>query len=634
MLRLGILYFEFGRDFRFGDANRCGVVLMRGSKTVLTFVVALMPFKVCSAAQPLGCLFEPERTADVGSPVIGIVATVDVERGAVVHKGQVLATLRSDVERASVNVANTRAKAEADVKTAEANLKLARVTQKRGEDLVGKNFISQQALDKSVAETAIAEQKLRLAQEQLDVWSSELGLARAQLGQRSIRSPIDGIVADRLVWPGERVDDKALFKIAKINPLRVEMVVPVTLYGTLTQGMQVSVTPDMPNTQPLQAKVVLVDKLVDGASNTFRIRAEIPNDDFAIPSGLRCKAELPDPPKVAAKSTLVDPLNPPVAKPAAVPTPEKQPSAPAGTLKLSPQPPAPAAQADLPKSPKQQVAATNASVQPPQVVSSSPEKLVVTPKITPVAAPVLPQQSPAVQLATATPAVSAQSSEKIVTQPELSWQIDALQTDVSDYAKIQTVAQPQEQQPASIKLVTVKPVAQPVVVVQSQSREPVAEQFSRQAKRLVTQTEVLFKKCGGFLQDQVAALHPREEGAVLLAQAELLVAKANRFLQEQMVALRSQENRAALLTQAKSLLIAFNGFLKDQVALIRPQEKRAVSPVVAVKTQPVPTGQADDATPVGRLEPSQQNHPSVAQGELLLVDFDEILRNQQNVNKQ
>ena len=293
---------------------------MRNIQLFALFFAGLFSTSVATAAQPLGCLFEPERLAEVGSPVVGIIATVNVDRGAKVRKGQVLATLRTDVERASVDLANTRSKFAADVKTAEANLKLARITQKRSEELVGKSFISQQALDKTIAETAIAEQKLVLAREQLQVSNSELALARAQLGLRSIYSPIDGIIAERYVWPGERVEEKALFKVAKIDPLRVEMVVPVALYGMLDTDMIIKVTPEIPNAQPLFARVMLVDKLIDGASNTFRIRAEINNENLAIPSGVRCKAELPDPPS-AAKVAPADPYAPP----------------PVGTLKLTPQ---------------------------------------------------------------------------------------------------------------------------------------------------------------------------------------------------------------------------------------------------------------------------------------------------------
>lgn len=255
------------------------------------------------ATQPLGCLIEPERIAEIGSQVIGIVEHVKVERGDVVRKGQVLATLRADVERASVQVASTRGQAEAEVRSAEANLKLARITQKRQEDLVAKKFVSEQALDKAIADTEIAAQRLALSKEQLRTSNSELNLARAQLDQRTIRAPIDGIITDRYVWPGERVEEKALFRIAKTNPLRVEMVFSAASYGLLTKGMTLNVVPQLPNIPSLDATVVLVDKIIDGASNTFRVRAEIKNPDSEIPAGLRCKVELADSSSPSAKNS-------------------------------------------------------------------------------------------------------------------------------------------------------------------------------------------------------------------------------------------------------------------------------------------------------------------------------------------
>jgi membrane fusion protein, heavy metal efflux system len=258
-------------------------------------VISCLFAPICShATQPLGCLIEPDRTAEIGSQVIGIVEHVHVERGDVVRKGQVLATLRAEVERASMQVASARSQVEAEVLSAEANLKLARITQKRQEGLVAKKFISEQALDKAIADTEIAAQRLALSKEQLRTSNSELTLARAQLDQRTIRAPIDGIITDRYVWPGERVEEKALFRIAKTNPLRVEMVISATSYGTISKGMQLSVAPQLPNMHPLDATVTLVDKLIDGASNTFRVRAEIKNPGSEIPAGLRCKVELPD----------------------------------------------------------------------------------------------------------------------------------------------------------------------------------------------------------------------------------------------------------------------------------------------------------------------------------------------------
>lgn len=275
------------------------------------------------AATPLGCLIEPDQIANVGSQVIGVTEAIMVERGDYVRKGQVLATLKSDIERANVGVAKTRSQLEADVRTAEANLNLAKVTEKRGQELVEKKFLSQQALDKSHAETLVAQQRLAFAKEQLQLASGELNVARAQLGMRAIRSPIDGIVSERFVWPGERVEEKPLFKIVKIHPLRVEVIAPVTLFGQIQTDEIITIQPDLPNAQPIDAKVVLVDKLIDGASNTFRVRAEIPNQDMKIPSGVRCKATIPETFKSAAYNA------PDVQMPAVMSDTRQQPTSPA-----------------------------------------------------------------------------------------------------------------------------------------------------------------------------------------------------------------------------------------------------------------------------------------------------------------
>ena len=45
--------------------------------------------------------------------------------------------------------------------------------------------------------------------------------------------------------------------------------------------------------------MVLVDRVIDGASNTFRVRMELPNADLSLPAGLRCKADLGGPPAPA-----------------------------------------------------------------------------------------------------------------------------------------------------------------------------------------------------------------------------------------------------------------------------------------------------------------------------------------------
>jgi len=267
---------------------------MNKSKTAKALLIALgsAASTWAAAAQPLGCLIEPHRVIDVGSPVIGVVESVKVERGDRVAKGDVIAVLRADVERAAVNVAATRAKVAAEVQAAQANYELARQKYARAAELRRQNFISAQALEQARAEAEVAEQRLAQAKEQRGISARELQLAEAQLGLRTIRSPVTGVVVDRYMSGGERVEEKPIVRVATVDPLRVEVVVPAALYGTIATGSMLTVTPELPTATPRQAKVTLVDSVIDGPSNTFRVRLEMPNPNYELPAGLRCKVEL------------------------------------------------------------------------------------------------------------------------------------------------------------------------------------------------------------------------------------------------------------------------------------------------------------------------------------------------------
>lgn len=252
----------------------------------------IFPFAAAFAQQPLGCLIEPSRVSDVGSAVIGVIEKTLVERGDRVTAGQPLATLLAHVERRSLAVAESKAHGIGELKAAEATAALARQKLARTQDLVRQQFISIQALDQARADALVAENRLEQAREQRGIYAREHALARSQLEMRTIRSPISGVVAERFLSAGERVEEKAIFRVAMVDPLRVEVVLPAAYYTVVKQGMAVTVTPDFAGAAARRARVTVVDGLVDGASNTFRIRLELPNADFSLPAGLRCKADL------------------------------------------------------------------------------------------------------------------------------------------------------------------------------------------------------------------------------------------------------------------------------------------------------------------------------------------------------
>jgi RND family efflux transporter MFP subunit len=245
-----------------------------------------------AAKQPVGCLIGPERVADIGSPVVGVVAAMKVDTGDEVRAGQVLVELRSDVESANVQAASARSIIDADERAAQANLELTQQRLQRATELQDQGFVSGQATDQARAERDVAAQKLEQARGQRIVSARELGIVQAQLGQRTVRSPFDGVITDRFINAGERVEDKPMLRLAMLNPLRVELVVPASRYGTVALQDEVTVIPDLPGATPVMARVTHVDKLIDAASNTFRVRLKLPNPGNRLPAGARCRVEL------------------------------------------------------------------------------------------------------------------------------------------------------------------------------------------------------------------------------------------------------------------------------------------------------------------------------------------------------
>jgi multidrug efflux pump subunit AcrA (membrane-fusion protein) len=112
------------------------------------------------------------------------------------------------------------------------------------------------------------------------------------LNQRTISSPINGVVVERYLSPGEHISQEKIFKIAQIDPLNVEVIVPVELFGSVKPGNfgEVRLDPLLPGTY--KAKVTVVDRVVDAASGTFGVRLELPNPGNKIPAGIRCAVKL------------------------------------------------------------------------------------------------------------------------------------------------------------------------------------------------------------------------------------------------------------------------------------------------------------------------------------------------------
>jgi multidrug efflux pump subunit AcrA (membrane-fusion protein) len=110
------------------------------------------------------------------------------------------------------------------------------------------------------------------------------------LKQRTILSPIDGVVVERTLGPGEYAFDQThLLTVSQIDPLNVEVFVPLSQFRRIRVGASAEVYPEDPVGGRYSANVTVVDRVFDAASGTIGIRLELPNPEYAIPAGLKCQ---------------------------------------------------------------------------------------------------------------------------------------------------------------------------------------------------------------------------------------------------------------------------------------------------------------------------------------------------------
>ena len=230
-------------------------------------------------------LIEPYVVVDIGAPAEGIVDRVTVDRSSLVKKGQTLVMMESSVERAFLEKAKAMASFESEIGLQQTQLAFAKRTADRFQRL---DAIASFDKDQAATEIILARHRLKQAQEQSALAKFELKKAQAIVNRCWIKSPISGVVVERYVSPGEYVDGQPLLRVAQLDPLRVEVIVPAQMFGRIIPGVTATIVPELPEYGEQIATVTIVDKLIDAASSTFGVRLELPNAEQQMPSGLRC----------------------------------------------------------------------------------------------------------------------------------------------------------------------------------------------------------------------------------------------------------------------------------------------------------------------------------------------------------
>jgi membrane fusion protein, multidrug efflux system len=233
-----------------------------------------------------------EREATVRAEVGGSMLQVSVEEGQAVRRGALLGRIEATTLDDAVRSAQSA------VTSSQSQLELAQREVARAEQLVGAGALAQRDLD-------VARANVSTAQAQLADARSRVASAQKQLGDAVLRSPIDGVVAERAVNAGDVVTPGTeLFTIVDPSSMQLEASVPSEDLAVLRPGVAVQFTV-RGYADPFEGRIERISPRADSTTRQVPIFVAIPNSAGRLVAGLFAEG------RVVAESArgLVVPLN-------------------------------------------------------------------------------------------------------------------------------------------------------------------------------------------------------------------------------------------------------------------------------------------------------------------------------------
>jgi membrane fusion protein (multidrug efflux system) len=275
-----------------------------------------------------------DAQAEVSAETAGRVIETPVERGTRVEQGAMLIRISpsetaAQLQEADANAAQIEAKLGLtpgqpfdrmkvpDVMNAKASLDLAEAEFNRMRLLVDQKVISQSEFDQRRTQFEAARQRYQSEQNladqlyrSLEGARARVALARKAVSDTSVRAPLTGIVAERLVSVGDYVTRGArVATVVRIDPLRVELTIPEQHVSLVKVGQQVRLTVDAYPGEEFAATVKFVSPSLRSDQRALTVEAIAANGDGRLKPGFFATALLRQPnaaPALLVPATAVE----------------------------------------------------------------------------------------------------------------------------------------------------------------------------------------------------------------------------------------------------------------------------------------------------------------------------------------
>ena len=216
--------------------------------------------------------------AVISTELGGIVSQIAFENGGEARKGDVLIKLDTSSEQAQL-------------RTAEADLELARANLQRSRDLAARKVISKSELD---AAESVSGQK-----------QGTVDNMRSMIAKKEVHAPFDGQLGIRQVNVGQSIDARQpVVALTALDPVYVDFALPQQELSKLSSGLEVRVKSDAMPGREFKGKLTAINSMVDTITRNVSLQAMLDNPDHALRPGMFAKAEVELPQK---HKTLVVP---------------------------------------------------------------------------------------------------------------------------------------------------------------------------------------------------------------------------------------------------------------------------------------------------------------------------------------
>ena len=229
---------------------------------------------------PITGTLSARNQTTVKAKVAGELREMRAREGEAVRRGQVIAQLDATEPRARLE------EKVADLEGGRAQLALAEKNRATQHALLEKKFISQNAFDAT-------QSNLQVSQARLKALEAQVAIAKKALEDTVVRAPMDGIVAQRLAQPGEKVAvDGRLYTLVDLSELEVEAALPASDIGAVRVGQEVAFRVEGYEDRLFSGRIARISPATQPGTRSILVYAVLPNRDGSLKAGVFAKGQL------------------------------------------------------------------------------------------------------------------------------------------------------------------------------------------------------------------------------------------------------------------------------------------------------------------------------------------------------